>query len=82
MPLTITDEQLQQCGMTAPELRAAMAAFLFDRRRLKLDEARQLADMDLASFQQMLEQYNIFLTGTRDKAVHDRQSADGLQPED
>lgn len=79
MALEISDQILEQIGLSAEELRTELAVFLYQRQSLTIDQARRLADMDLLTFQNALARHNIFLEGTFDKTQHERQEAEGLK---
>lgn len=51
MPLTLSDEILQQAGMTADEARVEIACRLFDAGKLDLWPAAQLAQMSRVEFE-------------------------------
>jgi predicted HTH domain antitoxin len=51
MPLTLSDEVLQQTGMSADEARVEIACRLFDAGKLALWPAAQLAQMTRVEFE-------------------------------
>ena len=59
MPLTLSDEVLQQTGMSADEARVEIACRLFDAGKLALWPAAQLAQMTRVEFEGELVQRKI-----------------------
>jgi predicted HTH domain antitoxin len=61
MPLTISlsDEVLQQAGMSAEEARVEIACCLFDAGKLALWPAAQLAQLSRTAFQEELHRRHI-----------------------
>jgi len=51
MPLTLSDQVLQQAGMTVDEARVEIACRLFDAGKLALWPAAQLAEMTRTQFE-------------------------------
>jgi predicted HTH domain antitoxin len=51
MPLTITDDVLEQADLTGQEARVEFACRLFDAGRLRLRPAARLAGMSRAEFE-------------------------------
>jgi predicted HTH domain antitoxin len=51
MPLTLSDEVLQQAGMTPEEARIEIACRLFDAEKLALWPAAQLAQLSRVEFE-------------------------------
>ena len=51
MPLTLSDDVLQQAGMTADEARVEIACRLFDAGKLALWPAAQMAEMTRTQFE-------------------------------
>lgn len=56
MPLTISDEQLKEAGVTKREARVELACRLFDVGRLDLWPAAKLAGLTRAEFEGELRQ--------------------------
>jgi predicted HTH domain antitoxin len=54
MSLLIPDEVLQAARMTEGEMRQELAVLLFQREKLTLAQAAELAQMNLLQFQQLL----------------------------
>lgn len=61
MTITIPDELVEQAQLSSDELRADLAAYLYDRGRLTMGQARKLAGLDLISFQHELAKRDIFI---------------------
>jgi len=59
MPLTLSDEVLQQAGMTADEARVEIACHLFDTGKLALWPAAQVAGMSRVEFEEELHRRHI-----------------------
>jgi predicted HTH domain antitoxin len=62
MSLVIPDETLRYAGMSEAELREEIAILLFQKDRLTLGQASQLAEMGQLQFQRLL--------GTRQIGIH------------
>ncbi|HLK22919.1 MAG TPA: UPF0175 family protein [Bryobacteraceae bacterium] len=54
MPVTISDEVLALAHITEPELKQELAVALFQRERLTLAQASNLAEMTQLGFQALL----------------------------
>jgi len=54
MSLLIPDEVLQAARMTEGEMRQELAVLLFQREKLTLGQAADLAQMNILQFQQLL----------------------------
>ncbi len=54
MSLLIPDEVLQAARMTEGEMRQELAGLLFQREKLTLGQAADLAQMNILQFQQLL----------------------------
>lgn len=61
MSLTIPDEIIQYTRMTIPELTQEIAIMLFQKGKLTLGQASQLADMSQFQFQHLLSARQITL---------------------
>lgn len=61
MSLTITDEIIQSTRMTIPELTQEIAIMLFQKEKLTLGQASQLADISQFQFQHLLSARQISL---------------------
>jgi predicted HTH domain antitoxin len=61
MTITIPDELVEQAHLSANELRADLAAYLYERGRLTIGQARKLANLDLISFQHELAKRDIHI---------------------
>ncbi len=61
MTITIPDELVEQAHLSSNELRADLAAYLYERGRLTISQARKLAGLDLISFQHELAKRDIFI---------------------
>jgi predicted HTH domain antitoxin len=61
MTITIPDELVEQAHLSSNELRTDLAAYLYGRGRLTIGQARQLAGLDLISFQHELAKRDIFI---------------------
>jgi len=59
MSLVISDDVLNSARMSAPELGAEIAAFLYERERLTLAQAARLAGMSRFEFQRFLATHDI-----------------------
>ena len=59
MPLTITDEQLAQTGLTADDLRTEIAVALRDRNLLSLFLAAEWAEMEVRAFGDLLRERGV-----------------------
>jgi predicted HTH domain antitoxin len=54
MALVISDETLQAAHLTAGELKQELAVMLYEKGRLTLPQAAELAEMRLLAFQHLL----------------------------
>lgn len=61
MDLLIKDEILKKAEITAEELLIEIAVHLYDTERLSMGQARNLAQLDLVSFQKELSKRNVYL---------------------
>lgn len=61
MTITIPDELAEQAHLSANELRVDLAAYLYERGRLSMGQARQLAGLDLIAFQHELANQDIMI---------------------
>lgn len=52
--LTIDQDILDSARLTADEVKVELAVYLYSQRRLSLGKARELADMSLWTFRQLL----------------------------
>lgn len=52
--LNIPQDILESARLTAPELKIEIAVYLYASRRLSIGKARELADMSLWQFRQLL----------------------------
>ncbi len=59
MSVVISDETLQAARMSASELKQEIAILLFQKNKLTLGQASQLADMSQWRFQHLLASRNI-----------------------
>lgn len=59
MSVVISDETLQASGMSANELKQEIAIVLFQKSKLTLGQASQLAEMSQLQFQHVLAGRNI-----------------------
>ena len=54
MSMTIPDDVLRSARMTAAELRQEVAVLLYEREKLTLEQAANLAEMDQVDFRYLL----------------------------
>ena len=59
MDCTIPEDILHSAQMTSDELKREIAVLLFQRQRLTLGQASQLAEMPMAEFQHLLASRDI-----------------------
>ncbi|MDX2305087.1 MAG: UPF0175 family protein [Microscillaceae bacterium] len=59
--LVIPGELLEKIKLAPQEVLIDFAAYLYDKGKLSLGQARKLAQLDLISFQQELKSRNIYL---------------------
>ena len=61
MTITIPDDLVEQAHLSPGELRTDLAAYLYERGRLTIGQARRLANLDLITFQHELGKRDIFI---------------------
>jgi len=61
MNLLIKDEILKKAEITAEELLIEIAVHLYDTERLSMGQARNLAQLDMLSFQKEIAKRNVFI---------------------
>lgn len=61
MDLVIRDEILKKAEITADELLIEIAVHLYDTERLSMGQAKNLAQLDLISFQKELSKRNVYI---------------------
>ena len=61
MSINISDNILNQCEISEEEFKTEIALLLFEARKMKLEAASNLAEMQLADFKQLLNNRNISL---------------------
>ena len=61
MNLIIKDEILKKAEITAEELLIEIAVHLYDTERLSMGQARNLAQLDILSFQKEIAKRNVFI---------------------
>jgi predicted HTH domain antitoxin len=61
MTITIPDEALVNANITPSELRVEIGAYLYEKKRLTIGQARKLAGLDLITFQKELSKRNIYI---------------------
>ena len=59
MALIIKDEILKKAQISEKDLMIDLACYLYDKKRLSLGQARQLADLDQITFQRELVKRDI-----------------------
>ena len=59
--LIISGEVLAQAKISPQALRIEIAAYLYDKERLSMGQARRLAGLDLISFQKELAKRDIYI---------------------
>lgn len=59
MTITIPDELAEQAHLSSDELQVDLAAYLYERGRLTIGQARRLAGLDLIAFQHELAKRDI-----------------------
>lgn len=59
MTITIPDDLVEQAHLSSNELLVDLAAYLYERGRLTIGQARKLAGLDLISFQHELAKRDI-----------------------
>ena len=59
--LIISGEILEQAKISPQALRIEIAAYLYDKERLSMGQARRLAGLDLISFQKELAKRDIYI---------------------
>lgn len=66
MALVITDEILEKAKLSADELLIDLAAYLYDKKRISMGQARALTDLDQISFQKELAKRDIYIHYTEE----------------
>ena len=61
MDLLIKDEVLKKAEITAEELLIEIAVHLYDTERLSMGQAKNLAQLDLISFQKELAKRDVYI---------------------
>jgi predicted HTH domain antitoxin len=67
MTLEISDTILQKSQMTEREILLELAIILFDKNQITLNQAKDLANMELESFEEILIQRQIFTPKSSNK---------------
>ena len=65
MVLEIADNIVQNSQMSEAEIRLELAILLFDKNRLTLGQASELANMDATTFEKILRQHGILYSFTQ-----------------
>ena len=66
MALIISDEILSKAQLSADELLVDLACYLYDKKRVSMGQARQLANLDQTSFQKQLAKRNVLIRYTEE----------------
>lgn len=66
MALIIPDEILSKAQLSADELLVDLACYLYDKKRMSMGQARQLASLDQISFQKELAKRSILIHYTEE----------------
>lgn len=61
MALIISDDILNKAQTSADELRVEIACYLYEKQRMTMGQARQLAQLDQIQFQKELAKRDIYL---------------------
>ncbi|MEZ4827154.1 MAG: UPF0175 family protein [Bacteroidia bacterium] len=61
MALIITDDTLQKVNLSAEELLIDLACFMYEKKRMSMGQARNLAGLDQISFQKELAKRDIYI---------------------
>lgn len=61
MTLVIPDEILLEARLSPSELRAELAVFLYEKKRISIGKARKMAGLSLIDFQKALTQRNVYI---------------------
>ncbi len=69
--LIVPKEFLDSAKMSEDEMRIDLAVHLYATRRLSMGKAKELAGVDLISFQSELKKRNVYLNITSDDVLHD-----------
>jgi predicted HTH domain antitoxin len=69
--LVVPKEFLVSAGMSEDEMRIDLAVHLYATRRLSMGKAKELAGLDLISFQGELRKRDVYLNITPDDVKHD-----------
>lgn len=69
--LIVPKEFLDSAKMSEDEMRIDLAVHLYATRRLSMGKAKELAGLDLISFQGELKKRNVYLNITSDDVLHD-----------
>ena len=74
MTISIPDDLAEQAHLSAPELRIDLAAYLYQRERLSMGQARRLAGLALIPFQHELAKRDIAIQLNADDFEKDLQN--------
>lgn len=77
--LTISDQWLQKAAMTEAEVRLELALSLLQRRRISIQEAVELAEMELFDFLAVVNERSVELEYTVEELESDLQTLRQLQ---
>ncbi len=69
--LVVPKEFLDSAKMSEDEMRIDLAVHLYATRRLSIGKAKQLAGLDLVSFQGELKKRNVYLDITSEDVLQD-----------
>lgn len=76
--LVVPKEYLESAKMSEDEMRIDLAVHLYATRRLSMGKAKQLAELDLISFQKELAKRDVYINYDVDD-LHDDMKALGLE---
>ncbi len=74
MALIISDETLAKAQLTGQELLTDLACYLYDKKRLSMGKARELANLNLPDFQKELAKREIDIHYTQEDLNKDLQN--------
>ncbi|MEM9673738.1 MAG: UPF0175 family protein [Bacteroidota bacterium] len=74
MALIISDETLAKAQLTGQELLIDLACYLYDKKRLSMGKARELASLNLLDFQKELAKREIDIHCTQEDLNKDLQN--------
>ena len=71
MPLIITDDTFSKAQLSANELLVDLACYLYNKKRMSIGQAKNLAGLDQISFQKELAKRDIYIHFTEEDLEKD-----------